>query len=112
MENKLLVVIWRSYGRGTKNVIQFKKERYFTSKLRSKCISHGTVSLCWYLVPSSYIQIFILLPSFLNLSLPLIPLFSLPFKGEGNEEISNMIHNYIKEIEDLRYLHNTYLDNF
>ena len=23
--------------------------------------------------------------------------------GEGNEEISNMIHSYIKEIEDLRY---------
>lgn len=23
-----------------------------------------------------------------------------------------MIHNYIKEIEDLRYLHNVYLDNF
>lgn len=25
------------------------------------------------------------------------------FAGEGNEEISNMIHSYIKEIEDLRY---------
>jgi len=23
-----------------------------------------------------------------------------------------MIHNYIKEIEDLRYLHNMYLNNF
>lgn len=46
----------------------------------------------------------------------LIFLFShspfLSLKGEGNEEISNMIHNYIKEIEDLRYLHNVYLDNF
>ena len=31
----------------------------------------------------------------------LSPLFFLA--GEGNEEISNMIHNYIKEIEDLRY---------
>lgn len=25
------------------------------------------------------------------------------FVGEGNEEIGNMIHNYIKEIEELRY---------
>ncbi len=25
------------------------------------------------------------------------------FSGEGSEEIGNMIHNYIKEIEDLRY---------
>lgn len=67
--------------------------------------------LCWRLVPSSYIQIFILLPPFLNVSLPSFP-FSLSFKGEGNEEISNMIHNYIKEIEDLRYLHYMYSDNF
>lgn len=32
--------------------------------------------------------------------------------GEGNEEISNMIHNYIKEIEDLRYLCNMSLNHF
>lgn len=25
------------------------------------------------------------------------------FVGEGNEEIGNMIQNYIKEIEELRY---------
>lgn len=27
-----------------------------------------------------------------------------PFTGEGNEEIGNMIQNYIKEIEELRYV--------
>ena len=37
-----------------------------------------------------------------------LPVYSFPLSlfflaGEGNEEISNMIHNYIKEIEDLRY---------
>lgn len=92
--------------------MQLKEEVYFTNQIRSKHVAHMILSLCWYFVPSSCIQIFILLPSFLNLSLPPTPSFSLSFKGEGNEEISNMIHNYIKEIEDLRYLHNMLLNNF
>lgn len=89
--------------------MQFKEEVYFTNQIRSKRVAHMILSL---LVPCSCIQIFILLPSFLNLSLPPTPSFSLSFKGEGNEEISNMIHNYIKEIEDLRYFYNMLLNNF
>lgn len=41
--------------------------------------------------------------SFVDFNLKGIFNFIFYLAGEGNEEISNMIHSYIKEIEDLRY---------
>lgn len=92
--------------------MQLKEEIYFINQIKSKPAAHMTVSLRWYLVPCNCIQIFILLLSFLNLSLLSTFPFFFVHQGEGNEEISNMIHNYIKEIEDLRYLHDMYLNIF
>ena len=57
-----------------------------------------------YTVGSYYLFLNIAVYVYMSMSISkfiLSPLFFLA--GEGNEEISNMIHNYIKEIEDLRY---------